>query len=145
MISRNELMQSSFLHMNTVLLALSLASLLLISSYHSRPSCSSKPYHRIRLMVVGDSNKGKTTLVMNLSKKYLVRRQKKLRLDLDERPLSTEGVDILDWEYRKGGKSQTTVTFYTWDFGGQVCGLWRRGGGGAECKLRRRVSLAFHT
>lgn len=113
--------------MNRVPLMLPLASLLLISSYHSCSSCSSKPYHRIRLMVVGDSNKGKTTLVMNLSKKYLVHRQKKLRLDLDERPLSTEGVDILDWEYRKGGKNQTTVTFYTWDFGGQVCRLWRRG------------------
>lgn len=80
-------------------------------------------------MVVGDSNKGKTTLVMNLCKKYLVRRQKKLRLDLEDRPLSTEGVDILDWEYRKGGKTQTTVTFYTWDFGGQVCGWGRKGRG----------------
>ena len=92
---------------------------------HNVRSHSSKPYHRIRLMVVGDSNKGKTTLVTNLSKRYLVHRQKKLRLDLDGRPLSTEGVDILDWEYRKGGKSQTSVTFYTWDFGGQVCGSGR--------------------
>ena len=45
-------------------------------------------------------------------------------------PLSTVGVDLGLWKYRKdlepsyrGKKSVPlrSVTFYTWDFGGQVC------------------------
>ena len=45
-----------------------------------------------------------------------------------EPPLSTVGVDVGLWKYRKdlepsnkkkGGKMKS-VTFYTWDFGGQV-------------------------
>ena len=47
-------------------------------------------------------------------------------------PLSTVGVDLGIWKYRKdlepeylkskkkGSKQLRTVTFYTWDFGGQV-------------------------
>ena len=73
-------------------------------------------------MVVGDTAKGKTTLVGNLAKKCPIRRQKDLRVGLDGAPLSTEGVDILDWEYpSKSTKARPTVRFYTWDFGGQVC------------------------
>jgi Leucine-rich repeat (LRR) protein len=82
----------------------------------------SRPYHAIKLMVVGDTAKGKTTLVGNLAKKCPIRRQKDLRVGLDGAPLSTEGVDILDWEYpSKSTKARPTVRFYTWDFGGQVC------------------------
>ena len=46
-------------------------------------------------------------------------------------PLSTVGVDVGMWKYRKdlepsyrakkGSKQLRSVTFYTWDFGGQVC------------------------
>lgn len=47
--------------------------------------------------------------------------------------LSTVGVDVGIWKYRKdidpdylkikkkGPKPMRSVTFYTWDFGGQVC------------------------
>ncbi len=45
-------------------------------------------------------------------------------------PLSTVGVDLGIWKYRKdlepsyrakkGSKQLRSVTFYTWDFGGQV-------------------------
>ena len=50
-------------------------------------------------------------------------------------PLSTVGVDLGIWKYRKdlepeyfkqkkkGAKQLRSVTFYTWDFGGQV---WER-------------------
>ena len=49
-----------------------------------------------------------------------------------ESPLSTVGVDLGIWKYRKdlepdikritkkGAKIMPCVTFYTWDFGGQV-------------------------
>ena len=46
-------------------------------------------------------------------------------------PLSTVGVDLGIWKYRKdlekrltrGVKTMRSVTFYTWDFGGQVSHL----------------------
>ena len=83
----------------------------------------SQPYRRMKLMFVGESNKGKTSLLMALSKKGKVNCYQDIRLNVNRKPLSTVGVDLGDWEYAKqtnilhAGKK---ITFMTWDFGGQV-------------------------
>ena len=77
----------------------------------------------MKLMFVGESNKGKTSLLMALTRKGKVNQYQDVRLNLNRKPLSTVGVDLGDWEYAKqtslllAGKK---VTFMTWDFGGQV-------------------------
>ena len=81
----------------------------------------SKPYRRIKLMTVGAANKGKTSLLLNLTKKGRVTRFKEVEFGYNNRPLSTVGVDLGDWEYAPGKKPK--VTFMTWDFGGQVCSI----------------------
>lgn len=77
----------------------------------------------MKLMFVGDSNKGKTSLLMALTRRGKVNHYQDIKLNLNRKPLSTVGVDLGDWEYAK----QTTlitagkkITFMTWDFGGQV-------------------------
>ncbi len=79
---------------------------------------NSRPYRRIKLMVVGEANKGKTSLLLNLTKRGRVTRFKQVTLGYNSLPLSTVGVDLGDWEYSPRGKDK--VTFMTWDFGGQV-------------------------
>ena len=77
----------------------------------------------MKLMFVGESNKGKTSLLMALTKKGRVNHYQDIRLNPNRKPLSTVGVDLGDWEYAKqtniilAGKK---ITFMTWDFGGQV-------------------------
>ena len=72
-------------------------------------------------MVVGEGDKGKTTLLLNLTRKGKVLRFKEVEMGLSNRPLATVGVDLGDWEYAPGKKPK--VTFMTWDFGGQVRSL----------------------
>ena len=69
-------------------------------------------------MVVGAANKGKTSLLMNLTKKGKMTRFKEVEVGYNNRPLATVGVDLGDWEYAPSKKPK--VTFMTWDFGGQV-------------------------
>lgn len=77
----------------------------------------------MKLMFVGESNKGKTSLLMALTRRGKVNHYQDIKLSLNRKPLSTVGVDLGDWEYAKQtgillpGKK---VTFMTWDFGGQV-------------------------
>ena len=77
----------------------------------------------MKLMFVGECNKGKTSLLMALTKKGRVNHYQDIRLNPNRKPLSTVGVDLGDWEYAKqtniilAGKK---ITFMTWDFGGQV-------------------------
>ena len=78
----------------------------------------SKPYRRIKLMIVGAGNKGKTSLLLNLTKKGRMVLFKEVELGYNSRPLATVGVDLGDWEYAPRGRNK--VTFMTWDFGGQV-------------------------
>ena len=78
---------------------------------------SSKPYRRIKLMVVGEANKGKTSLIYNLTKRGKMTRFKEVAMGYNNQPLATVGVDLGDWEYAPRGKPK--VTFMTWDFGGQ--------------------------
>lgn len=77
----------------------------------------------MKLMFVGESNKGKTSLLMALTKKGKVNYYQDIKLNVNRKPLSTVGVNLGDWEYTKqtsilqAGKK---ITFMTWDFGGQV-------------------------
>ena len=66
-------------------------------------------------MFIGNSNVGKTSLLLNLTRKGKTTRFKEIEKGLNKQPLSTVGVDLGDWEYGKRPK----VTFMTWDFGGQ--------------------------
>lgn len=68
-------------------------------------------------MVVGEGNKGKTSLLLNLTKKGRIVRFKEIEMSYNHVPLATVGVDLGDWEYAPRGKNK--VTFMTWDFGGQ--------------------------
>lgn len=81
--------------------------------------CRSTDYRTIKLLIVGNTAKGKTTLL---------RRMKGLHFD--EKLEQTEGIDIDTWVYpdpklfkmnRTGKKQQAPVTFMVWDFAGQVC------------------------
>ena len=72
-------------------------------------------------MVVGEDNKGKTSLLLSLTKQGNMVRFKEVALNHNQQPLATNGVELGDWEYAPRGKEK--VTFMTWDFGGQVqCG-----------------------
>ena len=69
-------------------------------------------------MVVGEANKGKTSLLLNLTRQGSIVRFREVELDRNQQPLATNGVELGDWEYAPKGKKK--VTFMTWDFGGQV-------------------------
>ena len=75
-------------------------------------------------MLVGESNKGKTSLLLALTKKGKVHRFKKVARGHNSLPLSTVGVDLSDWEISQPKKGK--VTFMTWDFGGQVRMVYSR-------------------
>lgn len=70
-------------------------------------------------MFIGNSNVGKTSLLLNLTKKGKVSRFKEVEKGLNKQPLSTVGVDLGDWEYSPT-PFKPKVTFMTWDFGGQI-------------------------
>ena len=70
-------------------------------------------------MVVGDANKGKTSLLLNLTTKGRINRLKDVAMGFNHVPLATVGVDLGDWEYSSNPK-KPKVTFMTWDFGGQA-------------------------
>ena len=78
----------------------------------------SRAYRRMKLMVVGGANKGKTSLLLNLVKRGRMKRFTEVERGVNDLPLATVGVELGDWEYSHGGKPK--VTFMTWDFGGQV-------------------------
>ena len=68
-------------------------------------------------MIVGEGNKGKTSLLLSLTKKGHINRFKEVEMGYNNLPLATVGVELGDWEYSPKGKPK--VTFMTWDFGGQ--------------------------
>ena len=79
-------------------------------------SCGVMPLHRssnhrsIKLFLIGDGERGKTSLL---------RRLKQEEKKVDNR---TIGIDIRKWSYPKGKKkNDKTVDFLIWDFAGQVC------------------------
>ena len=75
-------------------------------------------------MLVGESNKGKTSLLLALTKKGRMNHYQEVKLGVNHKPLSTVGVNLGDWEYAKqgllSGGSAKKIMFMTWDFGGQV-------------------------
>ena len=95
-----------------------------------------KPYHRIRMMLVGMQNRGKSSLLSRLSDKGTYRTTKstwQLRRPKNNDnnvSIATPGISISEWTYmpktRKlfsGTKSSQldlqAITFMVWDFGGQ--------------------------
>ena len=68
-------------------------------------------------MVVGEANKGKTSLLLNLTRRGKVNHYKEVQMSHNNVPLATVGVDLGDWEYAPRNKNK--ITFMTWDFGGQ--------------------------
>lgn len=78
---------------------------------------SSKPYHRVKLMVVGEGKKGKTHLLYSLTKKGKFKHDDlSVSMGSDSAPEATVGVDIKHWKYAPRNKSK--ITFMIWDFGG---------------------------
>ena len=64
-----------------------------------------KKFYRMKLMLVGKQNRGKTTIVSRLQ-------GDKLKSDQ-----STVGIEVSEWSY--GGITRTRFYFSIWDFGGQ--------------------------
>ncbi|XP_019849257.1 PREDICTED: leucine-rich repeat serine/threonine-protein kinase 1-like [Amphimedon queenslandica] len=91
-----------------------------------------RPYHRMKLMLVGKAGRGKTTLLRKISEKGQSGIQENLfltRMSSDakkfQKDLSTVGIVVSDWTYTTKHHSDQTqtglrnITFMTWDFGGQ--------------------------
>ena len=76
-----------------------------IIKYLKSKALSTKGYYRMKLMLVGKSNRGKTTLVARLQGKGC-------------RDKSTVGVDVSEWKYRPSS-GKKNFYFSIWDFGGQ--------------------------
>ncbi len=97
---------------------------------------NSKPYARLKLMVVGVQGIGKTSLLEILRQEggsfkrkpaeHWAKRMGNKNINRQGRTgvsMSTVGVDIGDWTFEKKGQqgqSQGPVVFRTWDFGGQT-------------------------
>ena len=67
---------------------------------------SAKKFYRMKLMLVGKQDRGKTTLVTRLQGNEIVGPNQ-----------STVGVDVSEWNY--GGIGKRKFQFSIWDFGGQ--------------------------
>ncbi|XP_028415469.1 leucine-rich repeat serine/threonine-protein kinase 1-like isoform X2 [Dendronephthya gigantea] len=91
----------------------------------------SEPYPSMKLMFVGVSNIGKSTLLTKLTNGYIPRgwleRREIKRTPSKARKtenVSTVGVDVAEWVYPSQAGSvfrntKPSITFSTWDFGGQ--------------------------
>ena len=73
--------------------------------YLSNKLRNARPFYRMKLMLVGREDRGKTTLVARLQNKPCP-------------ILATAGVEVSDWVYRQGIARQS-FQFSIWDFGGQ--------------------------
>jgi serine/threonine protein kinase/GTPase SAR1 family protein len=67
----------------------------------------SEPYFKMKMMIVGYANRGKSTLVARLQ-------------GVDIGNLSTVGIDLREWSYSPSVLGKPKFTFQIWDFGGQV-------------------------
>ena len=89
----------------------------------------SQPYHRMKLMLVGRSARGKTTLLNKITEKGLTNVMPRWG-EREQRPKAggdtpvTVGIAVNNWTYtgRHAAKGRVKrITFKTWDFAGQVC------------------------
>ncbi|XP_018408020.1 PREDICTED: leucine-rich repeat serine/threonine-protein kinase 2 [Nanorana parkeri] len=68
------------------------------------------PYNRMKLLIMGNTGRGKTTLVQQLMKeKRTVKGSEK----------ATIGIDVKDWPLLIRGKVKKEITLNVWDFAGQ--------------------------
>ena len=67
----------------------------------------SEPYFRMKMMIVGYADRGKSTLVARLQ-------------GVDIGNLSTVGIDLTEWSYSPSVLGKAKFTFQIWDFGGQI-------------------------
>lgn len=74
----------------------------------------------MKLMLVGDANKGKTSLLLNLTKRGKMTHFSNVDVGFNDIPLSTVGVELGEYQYSPHTTTKPTITFMTWDFGGQV-------------------------
>ncbi|KHJ44662.1 kinase domain protein [Trichuris suis] len=95
----------------------------------------SKPYARLKLMIVGVQGIGKTSLLEQLRAEGTVPKRRSSegwarrmgsksinQKTATGRNISTVGVDVNEWTYqprRQKGRVRVPITFRTWDFGGQ--------------------------
>ena len=85
-----------------------------------------RPYQCIKLMVVGREKRGKTTLLKRLMEHGQQTEDRSLfsrRHDSRRTQLTTVGISLRDWVYRRTGNAIEdirTITYRTWDFAGQV-------------------------
>ena len=93
-----------------------------------------KPYHRLRLMLVGMQNRGKSSLLARLSDRGTYRTTKST-WQQQKRPanskvsIATPGISISEWTYmprmrkflavKSSQLDLQAITFMVWDFGGQ--------------------------
>ncbi|XP_075713367.1 leucine-rich repeat serine/threonine-protein kinase 2 [Rhinoderma darwinii] len=68
------------------------------------------PYNRMKLLIMGNTGSGKTTLVQQLMK------EKRLGQGPEK---STIGIDVKDWHILIRGKVKKEITLNVWDFAGQ--------------------------
>ena len=78
-----------------------------------------RPFRSIKLMLVGEANKGKTSLLVQLTKKGTMKFYREVERGKNDKPLSTVGVDLGEYTYSPQA-NKPRITFMTWDFGGQV-------------------------
>eukprot|EP01114_Cavostelium_apophysatum_P022155 TRINITY_DN7922_c0_g2_i4.p1 TRINITY_DN7922_c0_g2~~TRINITY_DN7922_c0_g2_i4.p1 ORF type:complete len:1489 (-),score=439.35 TRINITY_DN7922_c0_g2_i4:127-4593(-) len=79
-----------------------------------------EPLYRVKLLVVGQENVGKTTLIRKLNSKKKVD-AKKRAVNASVSTISTDGIDIDEWQMHvdfADNKNQP-VNFSIWDFAGQ--------------------------
>lgn len=73
-----------------------------------------EPFYHVKLMIVGDENVGKTSVVHNLFSK------KKSGAKLKKHSIATDGIDIKEHVHKyKDGMKEFNVTWNIWDFAGQ--------------------------
>ncbi len=85
----------------------------IINFYFQTQDPEAKPLYEAKLLIVGEGETGKTTLA-----KKLQDRDYKLKLiDSDNPEKSTEGIDIIQWQFDQADGTPFRVN--VWDFGGQ--------------------------
>uniref|UniRef100_A0A670YQE4 non-specific serine/threonine protein kinase n=1 Tax=Pseudonaja textilis TaxID=8673 RepID=A0A670YQE4_PSETE len=92
------------------------------------------PYHRMKLMVVGNASSGKTTLLQQLMKCK--------RPDLGpQKP--TIGIDVNDWKIPRKGKIKKETVLNVWDFAGIFLAPARNKGKIHSSEFRRTTRASF--